>query len=359
MRTSSCNILLHILLLLILLPSLAISQEMGDTQNSGRIKGKFKFLPIPYVNYNRSIGASLGALPMAMFNPVESDTLSPSSMAALLGIYSTNKTWFVMGFTKLHFDEDNWRITAAGGVGSINFQFYLDNPVNSWIPYNTSTNFAVVELQRRIFNKLYVGLSYVYLKFETTTDLIPEPSTDILKGIGLKLTFDKRKNVYYPFGGLNTNIKFFSYPQAFGNKSSSNKIELDYNHYFPIRDDKDVVAGRFFLGLGIGDLSFNQQFIVGQKDIRGYSQGAFRGNYLLAIQGEYRWNFADRWGLVGFLGFASIFDALNETDNGRILPGIGTGLRFTAFEDNHMNVGIDVAAGYKDWSLYFRIGEAF
>ena len=40
-----------------------------------RIDGKFKFIPLPYLNYDRSIGFTLGAIPMAMFNPIEKDTL--------------------------------------------------------------------------------------------------------------------------------------------------------------------------------------------------------------------------------------------------------------------------------------------
>ncbi len=70
--------------------------------NNGRIKDDFKFLPIPYINYSRSIGFQLGALPMAQFNPVSKDTLSPSSLAGLFGMYSTNETDFFMGFAKLY-----------------------------------------------------------------------------------------------------------------------------------------------------------------------------------------------------------------------------------------------------------------
>ncbi len=347
------------LIVFVLFFSTTIYSQNKLSGGDGEKEGNFKFLPVPYINYNRSIGLSLGALPMAMFKPVKDDALSPTSIAALLGIYATNKTWFIMGFTKIHFDEDNWRLALAGGLGSLNFQFYLDNPINSWIPYNTSLNFAMLEVQRRIYDKFYLGLSYIYLKFKTKTDLTPESETDKLKGLGFKLTMDKRENIYYPKQGNHSNLKFFTYPKAFGNKSASNKIELDYNHYFPIREDHDVIATRFLVGLGLGDLSFNQQFIVGQKDVRGYTQGAFRGNYLVSIQGEYRWNFANRWGLVGFIGFATIFEATNAENDGRILPGIGTGIRFTAFEDNHMNVGLDIAAGDGDWGLYFRIGEAF
>jgi outer membrane protein assembly factor BamA len=353
------KIIVLLFLIILLAFSSAVYSQVGEGGVRGRIEGDFKFIPIPYLNYNRSIEFTFGALPLAMFNPVGKDTLSPSSLAGLLGIYSTNKTWFFMGFTKIYLDQDNWRITAAGGLGSINFQFYIANPINIWIPYNTSIDFGFVQGERRIYDKLYLGISYIYLKFKTKTNLPTDGRVDIQKGFGLKVSLDKRDNVYYPINGIHTSIKYFAYPEGMGNDRSSNKIQIEYNHYFPFREEKDVLVARMYLGLGIGDLSFNQQFIVGQKDIRGYTQGEFRGNYLAALQGEYRWNFSGRWGIVGFLGFATLFEAINEEDDGRILPGIGTGIRFTAFEDNNMNVGLDIAGGYKDWGIYFRIGEAF
>ena len=335
-------------------------QGVGGSSN-GRIEGSFKFLPIPYINYNRSIGFQLGALPMAQFNLSQKDTLSPSSMAGLFGMYSTNKTYFLMGFAKLYLDEDNWRLTTAGGTGSINFQFYLEVPVDMWVPYNTSMDMFFIEGARRIYNKIYLGLSYIYLKFDTSTDITDGVFSNTLNGLGLKATMDQRTNVYYPRNGFLSNVQYFTYPEFMGNEYVSNKIEISHNHFFPNRKGQDVIAARAYIGLGLGDLSFNQQFIVGRgDDLRGYSQGEYRGNYMTAVQGEYRWNLNEsKFGFVGFLGLATVFKAINEDHNGQILPGIGAGIRFIISEETHMNVGMDIAAGKGDWGLYFRIGESF
>jgi hypothetical protein len=323
-----------------------------------RIEGRAKFIPVPYIGYSRSIGFTLGALPLLMFNPSTQDTISPSSIAGALGMYTTNKTWFAMGFTKLYLAADTWRVTAAGGSGSINFQFYLDSPIDMWVPYNTAADFVYTELARRTWHDIFVGISYVYTKFETQAGDIPETSATDLHGVGLQGSLDRRTSVYYPRGGFLSNVKYTTYPSAW-NEFVSNMVELDYNHYFPVRRNQDVVAARAYAGLGIGEPSFNQQFVVNQPDIRGYTQGGYRGNYLLAVQGEYRWNFHRRLGLVGFLGFATLFESINKDDDGKILPGIGAGFRYTIVTDNHMNAGIDIAAGLDDWGIYFRIGEAF
>ena len=106
-------------LLILLYPLKIFGQGIssgGGGEGTGRIEGDFKFMPIPYLNYNRSIGLSLGALPMAMFNPVKDDTLSPSSIAALLGMYSTNDTWFLMAFGALFLDADNCELSAPGAL---------------------------------------------------------------------------------------------------------------------------------------------------------------------------------------------------------------------------------------------------
>ena len=55
----------------------------------------------------------------------------------------------------------------------------------------------------------------------------------------------------------------------------------------------------------------------------------------------------------------AVFDAVNEDQNGQILPGVGAGIRFIVSEETHMNVGMDIAVGKGDWGLYFRIGESF
>jgi outer membrane protein assembly factor BamA len=325
----------------------------------GRIDENFKFVPVPYINYNRSIELSLGILPMAMFNPVPADTLSPSSLAGALAMYSTNKTWFVMAFAKLFVNEDNWRITGAGGVGAINFQFALDYPVNTIIPYNTEADFAYIAVERRIYSKIYLGVNYFYGNFKTTTESLPLEENANLNGLGVTLAMDQRSNVYYPRHGYLSEVSYRTFPDALGNEFVSQKIEIDHNHYFPFRNETDVLAARVYAGFGLGDLSFNQQYIVGGIDIRGYSQGAFRGDYMLAAQGEYRWSFYGKWTAVGFLGVATVFESINPDDDGKLLPGIGTGIRYMVFPENNMNVGLDVAVGQDDWGLYFRIGEAF
>lgn len=316
-------------------------------------------MPIPYVNYDRSLGFTLGAVPLLMFNPVAKDTISPSSLMGAVATYSTNKTWFTMGFGMFFLDEDTWRITTAGGIGNVNFQFYIDGLVGGWIPYNTEAKFFMLKLERKIYKKFYGGVSYVFADVISSLVDFPVADSVTLHGIGLNLSLDLRDNPHYPRSGSLSEVKYNTFPEFFGNETATRKIELSTNHYFSARQEKDVIAARLYAGIGLGDLAFAQQFIVNNKDIRGYTQGGYRGNYLLALQGEYRWNFHARWGAIGYAGVATVFKAINEEDNGKLLPGAGTGIRFKAFEETNFSVGMDLAVGIEDWGIYFQIGEVF
>jgi outer membrane protein assembly factor BamA len=215
-------------------------------------------------------------------------------------------------------------------------------------------------LQRRIVPHLYAGLNYSFAKLYTELDISEELNEETyLNSLGAIVSHDIRDNVYYPRNGSISNLKYSSFPAFLGNDYVSNKITLDYNQFFEMKNKRDIIACRLYGGFGIGELNFNQQFVIGNNDIRGYTQSKYRGDQIISIQGEYRWNPYKKLGFVGFVGAATVFSAINESDNGKILPGIGTGFRYNIFPKNHMNVGMDFAVGADDWGIYFKIGEAF
>lgn len=361
---SSTSFLVILIFSFFLIPLLAEGQIIPSKGGEKKLNDKnFSFLPIPYINYDRTLGLSGGLLPIAMYNLSKKDTISPSSMSGAFGMYTTNDSWFLLQFNKLYFKEDRYRALMAIGKGNINFQFFAPVPgIEDFLDYGTTASFFKVELQRRIFPNLYFGLNFIQAELDTEI-IIPDmenvTETTTLKGLGAVISYDIRDNVYYPAKGFFTNLNYNSYPEFLDNAYVSNKITLDYNHFFEMKNKRDIIGTRLYAGVGIGDLNFNQQFIIGNNDIRGYTQGKYRGDQIIALQGEYRFNPYKKLGFVGFAGVASVFSTLNESDNGKVLPAIGTGFRYNVFPKNHLNVGMDFAAGIGDWGIYFKIGEAF
>lgn len=323
-----------------------------------------KFMPIPYLSYDRTLGASFGAVPMLQYHINKNDTISPQSMTGGIGMFTTNGSWFTMLFNQFYLAEDTWRLQFGAGMGNFNYQFYLSDvmgiPINTYIDYATRMDLIFAQVQRKVIDNVYVGVNYKYLHFVNTFAGLEDVELETrLNGIGLMGLYDTRDNVYYPTSGIKTDLKYSTFPSFMKNDSSSQKIEVSYNQYISTRHDKDIIALRAYGGFGLGEVTFNQQIVVGNKDIRGYTQGKYRGDQLFAIQGEYRWNFTDKMGAVGYLGLATIFNSINAEDDGQLLPGAGVGYRYVVFPESRMSVGLDAAVGKDDWGIYFRIGEAF
>lgn len=337
-----------------------IAQNVPASENDSDSIKNFNFVPVPYLNYNRSTGFAFGALPMAMYNLNKKDTISPQSLSGMMGFYTTNKTWFLLAFSRFYFDEDKWRVNVAAGTGNINFQFYLSDPFDKYFDYNTGAKFAYVGFERKTIGSLYTGLNFMISTAETSlTNVDSFRVSDNNFGLGLSLAIDQRSDPYYPRSGFISNLNFKYFIGSEDKENAATKLEFDYNQYFSSRNNTDVIAARFYAGIGLGDLDFTQQFVVGRTDIRGYSDGKYRADNMMALQGEYRWNIHKKISAVGFAGVATVFEALNEDQNWKPLPGIGVGFRYNIFPKNHMNVGIDFATGIDDWGIYFKIGEAF
>ena len=332
------------------------SQEKEETEN----KKDKKLKVVPYISYNRTYEFMFGAVPMLMYKVNKKDTISPESISGLMGIYTTNKTWFAIAFSKLYLMEDQWRITIGAGLGTANSQFLSSGTTSSFIDYQTAADFFKLEVQRKIGEDLYLGANYMYTKFNNESEEEADIPKEVkLNGLGLVFLRDKRDNVYYPTKGSELNLDYTGYFGFMGNDDESSKIELKYNKFLKTKRESDVIALRGYGGFGLGDVPFNNLLVVEGTDLRGYSMGEYRGKQLIAVQGEYRYNFKENMGLVGFAGLGSVFGSEIEANNGKVLPSIGMGYRYTVFPKNKMNIGIDVAAGKDDWGVYFRIGEAF
>ena len=321
---------------------------------------KFDLKVMPFISYDRNLEFMFGAIPLVMYRVTKNDTLSPKSLSGLAGVYTTNKSYFIAGFTKLYFAQDRWRIYGYIFTGNLNSQVYIDDTqISGFVDYNTIATIFTVGVQRKLYHSMYGGLGYTYANFGSVFENSPDTTKSITHNLEISLLSDTRDDQYYPISGHNTQLKWRTFAKWLGNEQVSNKIIISHNQYIPVRENKDVLAARIHGEFGLGTILFEQQVVIGGKDIRGYSEAKYRGDGLVSLQAEYRWNFLDKMGLVGFAGIASIYGSQDPQFDWRIYPGGGLGYRYQVFKDNGLNIGLDGAVGKDDWGVYFRIGEAF
>ena len=350
-----------ILLLLVFLISLSSFGQKKDKEEKN-----FKFAGIPLLGYNRTIGFSLGALLNSYYKVNQQDTISPSSSTSLIGVYTTNNSYFGAFIQQFFLKEDIWRIKLIGGFGNANLQVYPEfGDAGDYIDYSSLVKMGSIDVKRKVYNRFYAGLSASLMNAETTFDYI-DPSTgdyyvdkQTLNNVGVNLLYDNRDNVNYPTKGLHVfmNNQFFS--DGLGNDSSFVKIEFSYNFYFNFKSEKRVMLLRYYSKSSIGEVPFQGYNTVRGDDIRGYSKGDHRDKQIYSYQAEYRHRFENKFGFVAFVGIAAAVPDMMSLLNAQYLPGIGIGLRYLIIKKEKINLGIDVAVGRNDWSLTFRVGEAF
>ncbi|WP_051210024.1 hypothetical protein [Gelidibacter mesophilus] len=70
------------------------------SQKSKKVKDSIngaEFNVVPYINYNKNLDFMFGVIPMYMYPFDKEDTISPKSLSGLSAVYTTNKSYFLMG----------------------------------------------------------------------------------------------------------------------------------------------------------------------------------------------------------------------------------------------------------------------
>ncbi len=352
-------------LLFFLLLAFALVHGQDSTESRKQRNG---IAAIPMINYNRTQGIILGAIVSNYFKVNKKDTISPSSNIGFAGIYTAQKSYMVFLYSQLFFDEDRWRIRMAAGSLDINFQFYLEDPVTSvgnFSDYSTKANVVALQLQRNIFKRVYFGPTASFIK-ATTTFSFPNVegqdsvSESNLNNIGYIISNDTRDHVQYPTRGMFLNFKNQFYRTWIGSDYEFVRYIITYNQFFKLGEtERHVLVARATMNIATGNVPFEGQTVVGGDDIRGYSQGKYRNDQVYTLQAEYRLNFYKKWGLVAFAGLATAVQNISDITVNQLLPGVGAGVRWRMLPSEKVNIGVDAAVGKGDYSITFRIGEAF
>jgi outer membrane protein assembly factor BamA len=327
-----------------------------DTANPK--KKKFSFTGMPILTYSGPFGSITGFNTSAFFHiGNKKDTISPASQLGLGGGGNQDFTWFGALFTQLYLNEDRWRITAGLGVGNLNFQYYqtvTGSEEGGFENYNSMSRFFFAKVMRKVTGRFYAG-GFISMKHSKTSfDDKPDSTLAVdANGFGPSLLIDSRNNIYSPRKGWQVAMDYTFNPKWTGSDSLFSTLRAYANWYVSL-GQKTVLASRISGVASIGSVPFSGQHTVGGRDIRGYSDGKYRGNQVFAAQTELRWKFYRRWGAVFFTGLA-----FTEQPASGVLPAAGIGIRFLAIRAQNINIGIDGALGKGDTGIYFRINEAF
>ena len=96
--------------------------------------------------------------------------------------------------------------------------------------------------------------------------------------------------------------------------------------------------------------------------MRGYYQGRYRDNMLMAAQTEYRFlpfPFSKRWGAAAFISAGTVSRSPGAVDLSALKVTGGIGARFLIFPSKDVFTRFDLAVTEDGLGYYFYIGESF
>jgi hypothetical protein len=350
-----------------------------DTSN--KEEGKFYFSALPVMGYTLQTSfAALISFNAAVYtdNP-DSVNLSNASFNPTVSVYKQlilpvqsniwtkkNKYNLVGNWTFFKFPQNTY---GLGGHTS------YSNP--DPIDYNLLMFRETV--LRSIVPNLFLGigynLDYHWNITETGTgDGIPTDfdkygfkSRTVSSGITYNFLYDTRRNPINPPRGSYVNLILRTNYTFLGSDANWNSLRIDLRKYFKLPESsRNVLAFWSYSWLTLSgkppyldlpstgwDNFFNQG--------RGYIQSRFRGNDLLAFEGEYRYAIT-RNGLLGGVIFFTSQSVTDWPDNKftTIWPGGGIGIRIKLNKYSNTNVCVDYAVGLGgSRGFYVNLGEVF
>jgi len=283
----------------------------------------------------------------------------PPTITGIGGAYTENGTWGIALAHTASWRMDRMRYTGAIGYAHVVSTFYFnDEPAD----FKLDTGLLLQDLKFRIKKSdFWVGGKFVYLSpellFDEDLSDYPELSDRLkLKDVGLAAQgeYDGRDNKMTPNRGQYVELVAWKHFEVLGGETDYWKIGLMVDSFHELANEKLVLGLHLDLDTAGGDLPLWGYPWV---SMRGIPALRYQNESTAVVEGELRWNLAERWAAVGFLGVAATRgDVPVFQDESGIVAG-GLGGRYLFRPEDSLWVGLDVAKGPEQYVLYVVAGH--
>ena len=293
----------------------------------------------------------------------------PSSIAASF-IYTQNKQIVLSVVPDFFFNQGRQRVyLSASYLRYPDVFFGLGNSSlrSESEAYSSRIANFFLSAENEFFPSLHLGLQANFryedlYEFEEGGILatgIPGTGESSFAGAGPFIRWDTRDNIFYALKGYYARLSWMRYGKALGGDYTFSRTTLDTRVYFPLNWRQSMAFQVYFQGLSGDAFPFQYKPELGGRDVlRGYNQGRFRDDVLLALQMEYR-----LWvmGPLSFTAFASVGDVESRVEDlfsRKAIFAAGPGVRILT-NPNGLNFRVDYGIGTEGGRLYLTVGEAF
>lgn len=333
------------------------------------------WLVTPLISSDPKLSTSIGGLASYLYN---FDETSPASMFGITGTYSNTDSFFVVGFTQMFFDDDNQRVMAVLGNGTVHNDY--DDYLGSGIPLKTTddVNFKVLQYSYRIYDDWFLGVQGISSNYKlylaedlgrsAFDDISATVSNDSLielagftsNALGLLAEYDTRDRQRSPTAGQHLKVNNSAYREALGGDISFDAYFLKYSTYYS-HGNGSVLAissnSRWTDDAPVGSYSSVQTL--------GYTRGQYLAPHVTDIQFDERFSLSNKWGLVAYAALACLYGETDDgtlscTDSENIFPSISLGATYSLNKKEGIVVRTEFAKGKgSNRGFYMSFGHPF
>ena len=349
-----------------------IDAEDGKIDISNYLASARGFFPVPIIITEPAVGYGIGAAIAYFHAPKEIDDArhphtGPPSISVGFAAATENDTKLFGGAHLGVWRNDHVRYMGALAGADVNLKFYPNvgpqNASEEGIRFNVDGEFLYQQLQFRLRESdWWLGGSYLYINAKNTFDLgdgtddLPGPLSEFEQGgLGFFVQYDGRDTVFTPTKGFNGRLEYRNYDKSWGS-------DFDYDHYGASLHHHTPFGEYSSLGLRLdgetvdGDVPF---FAYPFVNLRGIPAMRYQGETVVTAEAEFLWGFTPRWTVAFFAGAATTSSIDIFASNREEVAAGGVGFRYRIARKLGMQVGMDVARGPEDTSIYLTVGSAW
>jgi outer membrane protein assembly factor BamA len=329
-------------------------------------------LVLPIIARSIETGWSFGGAGAATFRVGERDTLSRTSNAEGVVLYTTRRQFVAALNGSLYFPGERFIVNEQ-----LSYSYFPDEfwglgktaPDSNEESYAFKQYYAFLHPQCLIVKNLFLGIVYQYQRvFDIDYD--PGGLFDTehvvgrdgyhVSGMGMSVTYDTRNNAFAPDKGVMLQFYFDEFTPIIGSNYLYTSYVLDLRRFLRIYKDQ-VLALQVLGNFNSGAVPLRSlAYLGGSSTMRGYYAGRFRDKNAGVLQAEYRVPLFWRLGAVGFADMGNVGPELRDINLYRLKYSYGGGLRVALNKTEKLNLRLDygLAKGGSN-GFYLQLGEAF
>lgn len=255
------------------------------------------------------------------------------------------------------------RYTGLLGAASLNLKFYgLDDmPVADGLRFNLEGAGTYHQAKFRLGDSSFFGgAQYGFLAAEVTFDAAPGVPVALghqkNAGITLFAQFDTRDNTFTPNDGTRAQFQAGRYDDALGGDFDYDTAGAVVNHYWP------VASGRLIVGLR-GEYDYAGEdapfYALPWVNLRGIPALRYLGRHAVTAEVEPRYRIGTRWSALAFAGAGRAAISTSRLGDAERAYNYGAGFRYLMSRALGLGVGLDVASGPEESTVYLIFGSAW